>query len=187
MIVKILERDSRLLPSARATHGRPTARSAAIFAMGKPVAFEASAELRDTRGFISIMTWRPVAGFTPNCTFEPPVSTPISRMMATEASRISWYSLSVSVCAGATVIESPVCTPIGSRFSIEQTMMQLSAVSRTTSISNSFQPMSDSSTSTVWTGLSFNPQATFSSNSCGVKTVPAPLPPSVKLGRIKSG
>ena len=37
-----------------------------------------------------------------------------------------WYSLSVSVCAGATVIESPVCTPIGSRFSIEQTMMQLS-------------------------------------------------------------
>ena len=39
---------------------------------------------------------------------------------------MSWYSLSVSVCAGATVIESPVCTPIGSRFSIEQTMMQLS-------------------------------------------------------------
>ena len=28
-----------------------------------------------------------------------------------------------SVCAGATVIESPVCTPIGSKFSIEQTMM----------------------------------------------------------------
>ena len=39
-----------------------------------------------------------------------------------------WYSLSVSVSAGATVIESPVCTPIGSTFSIEQTMMQLSAV-----------------------------------------------------------
>ena len=29
-----------------------------------------------------------------------------------------WYSLSVSVCAGATVIESPVCTPIASKFSI---------------------------------------------------------------------
>jgi hypothetical protein len=28
----------------------------------------------------------------------------------------------VSVCAGATVIESPVCTPIGSKFSIEQMM-----------------------------------------------------------------
>ena len=37
-----------------------------------------------------------------------------------------WYSLSVSVSAGAIVIESPVCTPIGSRFSIEQMMMQLS-------------------------------------------------------------
>ena len=51
-----------------------------------------------------------------------------------------WYSLSVSVSAGATVMESPVCTPIGSRFSIEQTMMQLSVLSRTTSISYSFQP-----------------------------------------------
>jgi hypothetical protein len=51
---------------------------------------------------------------------DPPVSTPISRMTANEASRITWYSLSVSVIAGATVIESPVCTPIGSKFSIEQ-------------------------------------------------------------------
>ncbi len=38
-----------------------------------------------------------------------------------------WYSLSVRVWAGATVIESPVWTPIGSKFSIEQTMTQLSA------------------------------------------------------------
>jgi len=51
---------------------------------------------------------------------EPPVSTPISRITAKEASRITWYSLSVSVIAGATVIESPVCTPIGSKFSMEQ-------------------------------------------------------------------
>jgi hypothetical protein len=49
---------------------------------------------------------------------------------AIEALRIIWYSLSVSVCAGATVIESPVWTPIGSTFSMEQTMMQLSARSR---------------------------------------------------------
>jgi hypothetical protein len=47
---------------------------------------------------------------------------------------------SVSVWIGATVIESPVCTPMGSRFSIEQMMTQLSALSRMTSISNSFQP-----------------------------------------------
>ena len=47
-------------------------------------------------------------------------------MIAIAASRISWYSRSVSVCAGATVIESPVCTPIGSKFSIEQMMTTLS-------------------------------------------------------------
>ena len=33
---------------------------AAIFAIGKPVAFEASADERDTRGFISMTTSRPV-------------------------------------------------------------------------------------------------------------------------------
>ena len=56
---------------------------------------------------------RPSFGFTANCTFEPPVSTPILRSTAIDALRMRWYSLSVSVCAGATVIESPVCTPIG--------------------------------------------------------------------------
>src|SRR2546422_3740470 len=70
--------------------------------MGKPVAFEARAEERDTRGFISITTSRPSSGLTANWMFEPPVSTPISRMIATAASRMSWYSLSVRVCAGAT-------------------------------------------------------------------------------------
>ena len=37
----------------------PTANLAAIFAMGKPVAFEAKAEERETRGFISIITILP--------------------------------------------------------------------------------------------------------------------------------
>ncbi len=35
---------------------------AAIFAIGKPVAFEASAEERDTRGFISMTIIRPFSG-----------------------------------------------------------------------------------------------------------------------------
>ena len=112
--------------------------------MGKPVALEASAEERLTRGFISMTMRRPVSGWTANWTLEPPVSTPISRITAIEALRMIWYSLSVSVCAGATVMESPVWTPIGSTFSIEQTMTQLSRLSRITSISNSFQPRSDS-------------------------------------------
>ena len=61
---------------------------AAILAMGNPVAFEASAEERDTRGFISMMMRRPSSGFTANCTFDPPVSTPISRNTAIEALRM---------------------------------------------------------------------------------------------------
>src|SRR6266404_7245597 len=94
----------------------------AIFAIGKPVAFDASAELRDTRGFISITIILPLAGLTANWMLDPPVSTPISRMTASAASRMIWYSLSVNVMAGAMVMESPVWTPIGSKFSIEQMM-----------------------------------------------------------------
>ena len=70
---------------------------------------------------------RPSSGFTANWMLQPPVSTPTARMMPIERSRRCWYSRSVSVIAGATVIESPVCTPIGSRFSIEQTITTLSA------------------------------------------------------------
>src|SRR6266705_7087970 len=43
----------------------PTASFAAIFAIGNPVAFDASADERETRGFISITTMRPVVGCTP--------------------------------------------------------------------------------------------------------------------------
>ena len=135
-------------------------------AIGKPVALLASAELRLTRGFISITIMRPSFGLIANCTLLPPVSTPISRMHAIAASRISWYSRSLSVCDGATVIESPVCTPIGSKFSIEQTMMTLSFLSRTTSSSYSFQPAIDSSTSTSLLSDSCRPRAQISSNSC---------------------
>ena len=67
----------------------PTASLAATRAMGKPVAFEARADERDTRGFISIRTWRPLAGSTANCTLDPPVSTPTSRRQAMARSRIA--------------------------------------------------------------------------------------------------
>ena len=56
--------------------------------MGKPVAFDASAELRLTRGFISMTIMRPVSGCTANWMLDPPVSTPISRMQAKEKSRM---------------------------------------------------------------------------------------------------
>ena len=38
----------------------------AIFAIGKPVAFEANALERETRGFISMTIIRPLSGFTAN-------------------------------------------------------------------------------------------------------------------------
>ena len=67
--------------------------------------------------------------------------------------------------AGATVIESPVCTPIGSKFSIEQMTTHWSFRSRITSISYSFQPSRHSSTSTSWTGERSSPLAQICSNS----------------------
>ena len=72
---------------------------------------------------------------------------------------MAWYSTSVRVWAGATVIESPVCTPIGSKFSIEQTTTQLSALSRITSSSYSFQPAIERSTRISDTGLASSPSA----------------------------
>ena len=97
--------------------------------------------------------------------FEPPVSTPTRRMMRRPQSRMRWYSLSVSVSAGATVMLSPVCTPIGSMFSIEQMTTKLSAPSRITSSSNSFQPITDSSTRISCTGLRCRPRPAISLNS----------------------
>ena len=151
------------------------------------MALEASAEDRDTRGFISITTTRPSAGLTANWMLQPPVSTPTERMMPIERSRRCWYSRSVSVIAGATVMESPVCTPIGSRFSMEQTITTLSAVSRITSSSYSFQPMIDSSRSTSVVGLAARPDPAMRRRSFSSYAIPEPVPPMVKLGRTTMG
>src|ERR687895_584127 len=75
---------------------------AAILAMGNPVALDASADERDTRGFISITTNRPSSGCTANWMLQPPVSTPTSRSTAMPTSRMCWYSRSVRVIAGLT-------------------------------------------------------------------------------------
>ena len=165
----------------------PTASLAANFAMGNPVALEASAEERLTRGFISITTTSPFSGLTANCTLEPPHSTPTSRMMAMEASRRRWYSRSVRVCAGATVIESPVWTPMGSRFSMLQMITTLSFRSRITSSSYSFQPRSDCSTRTWFVRDALRPAETIVLSSSMLYAIPPPVPPSVKAGRMITG
>jgi hypothetical protein len=51
---------------------------------------------------------------------------------------------------------------------MEQTMMQLSALSRTTSISYSFQPSSDSSISSSLVGEASRPRLQIASNSSAV-------------------
>ena len=50
---------------------------------------DAKADERETRGFISITIMRPSTGLIENCTFDPPVSTPISRSTAIDALRIN--------------------------------------------------------------------------------------------------
>ena len=148
---------------------------------------EASAEERETRGFISITMISSVAGLTANWTLEPPVSTPTARITAIAWSRSIWYWRSVSDICGATVTESPVWTPIGSTFSIEHTITTLSAPSRITSSSNSPQPSTDSSISTWPIGEAARPCATIRSNSSWVRAIPPPRPPSVNAGRMISG
>ena len=104
-----------------------------------------------------------------------------------EAFLITWYSLSVRVNAGAIVTESPVWVPIGSIFSIEQIIIQLSFLSLTTSISNSFQPSRHSSTSTWFWGDSCIPSLTILKKSFLVLAIPPPNPPKVKEGLIIAG
>ena len=102
-------------------------------------------------------------------------------------SRSFWYSRSVSVSAGATVIESPVCTPTGSTFSIEQTTTVLSAVSRMSSSSYSFHPRIDSSSSTSVVGESRRPAPAMRRRSFSSYAKPEPSPPIVNEGRTTSG
>ena len=76
----------------------------------------------------------------------PSMSSPLIILSADVLS--IWCSTSVSVWAGATTMLSPVWYPIGSKFSMLQTMMQLSEESLMTSYSNSFHPKTPSSTRT---------------------------------------
>ena len=151
------------------------------------MAFDARADDRDTRGFISMTTTSPVARFRANWTLAPPVETPTARMTVIAASRSDWSSWSVSVMTGATVTESPVWTPIGSMFSMEHTITALSATSRTTSSSISAHPSTERSTRTWPIGLAARAVARRASSSSGVCAAPPPSPPRVNAGRRITG
>ena len=90
---------------------------------------------------------------------------------------MSWYSTSVRVWAGATVIESPVWTPIGSKFSIEQMTTQLSAWSRMTSSSYSFWPAMDRSIEHLADGRGVESLGGQPDERLGVRAMPVPAPP----------
>ena len=92
-----------------------------------------------------------------------------------------------SVCAGATVIESPVCTPMGSKFSMEQTTTQLSTRSRITSSSNSFHPAMDRSIRIWCTGLAARPSAATRANSARVVGRPRARPTQDETGPDHEG
>ncbi len=100
-------------------------------------------------------------------------------MIFSDAERSIWYSLSFSVWLGATTMLSPVCTPMGSRFSMLHTVMQLSAASRITSYSISFQPRRQRSSSTWPMGEVARPPRTMRSISSLVWAMPPPVPPRV--------
>ena len=150
------------------------------------MALEASAEDRDTRGFTSMTAYSMLSGCKANWQLQPP-STFSSEMMFSAAVRSIWYSLSDKVTAGATTMESPVWTPTGSKFSMEQTVITLSFASRITSNSISFQPEMHFSTKIWVMGESRRPFRAMSRSSSSSAAMPPPVPPRVKAGRTMTG
>ena len=94
-------------------------------------AFEASAELLLRRALTSIIQYLSVLGSRAYWMLHSP-TIPMCRMTFRAVLRNLKYSRFDKVWEGATTIESPVWTPSGSKFSMLQTVMQLSRTSRTT-------------------------------------------------------
>ena len=100
-------------------------------------------------------------------------------MISSAALRSIWYSLSASVRAGATTIESPVWIPTGSKFSMLQTAITFPAESRMVSNSISFQPDTHRSMRTCVMGERSRPFFAMEESSSGVSAIPPPVPPRV--------
>ena len=156
----------------------PRAIFAATLAMGYPVALEARAEERLTRGLTSMTQYSKDSGWRAYCTLQPPVIFSSSMILSAEGRSI-WYSLSPKVWEGATTMLSPVWTPTGSIFSILHTVMQLPRPSRITSYSISFQPAMQRSTKTCPTRERRRPFSKISMSWPELRAIPPPLPPRV--------
>ncbi len=154
--------------------------------MGYPVALEASAEERDTRGFTSMTAYSKLFGFSANWQLQPP-SMPSESMISRVAERSIWYSRSASVTAGAMTMLSPVWTPTGSKFSMLQIVITFPFASRMPSNSISFQPETQRSTRICVIGERRRPFNEISASSSRVCAMPPPEPPSVNAGRTMTG
>ncbi len=108
-------------------------------------------------------------------------------MILSAEERSIWYSLSASVSAGATTMLSPVCTPMGSTFSMLQIAIVLPTLSRMVSNSISFQPYIYFSTSIWPIGEASIPAVATERISSSLYATPPPVPPSVKAGRMMTG
>ncbi len=84
-------------------------------------------------------------------------------------------------------MESPVWTPIGSKFSIEQITTQLSAWSRISSSSYSFQPAIERSIKISDTGDAAKPRSATLRKVSSSSARPVPAPPKMKDGRTMRG
>src|ERR1022692_2449122 len=95
----------------------PTASLAAIFAIGKPVALDARAEERDTRGFISITTILPVRGSTENWMFDPPwLRRPLPQKRRKGGPALAWSPFARGAPGGPPVNGARVGAPRGGNF-----------------------------------------------------------------------
>src|SRR3990170_6409687 len=98
----------------------------AMYASGEPVTLLANAELLDIRELTSITRYSSDFGCSAHWMLHSP-TIPKLRIVFIDVERIRWYSRFVNVCEGAMTMESPVWTPIGSKFSMLQIVRQLSA------------------------------------------------------------
>ena len=99
--------------------------------------------------------------------------------MSRLAARSIWYSRLARVWVGATTMESPVCTPTGSMFSMAQIWITLPAPSRMTSNSISFQPEMHRSMRTWPTRDSSSPRPAMARRDPSSQAMPPPAPPRV--------
>ena len=92
-----------------------------MYASGYPVALLASAEDRESRGFISIATYLSESGASAYCMLHSP-TIPTYAVARRAAERSMWYSALSMVWDGATTMLSPVCAFMDRTFSMLHTI-----------------------------------------------------------------